>query len=58
MCGDVSAFQTTAGGLKTEDFSGDPGSGSSARGFIDDRVVSEGLRKLSRAGRASTWEGL
>ena len=23
-----------AGGLKTEDFSGNPGSGSSARGFI------------------------
>ena len=40
-----------AGRLKTEDFSGDPRSGSSARGFIgfgeergiDDRVVSEGL---------------
>ena len=27
-------FQTAAGGLKTKNFSGDPGSGSSARGFI------------------------
>ena len=43
------------------DFSGDPRSGSSVRGFIDfgdergrdDRVVSEGLRKISRADRAS-----
>ena len=32
--GDVRAFQTAAGGLKTEDFSGDPRSGSSAREFI------------------------
>ena len=24
----------------------------------DDRVVSEGLRKISRADRASSWEGL
>ena len=39
-----------AGGLKIEDFSGDPRSRSSARGFIgfgekgrDDRVVTKGL---------------
>ena len=31
---DVGAFQTAAGRLKTEDFRGDPRSGSSARGFI------------------------
>ena len=30
----VDAFQTAAGRLKTEDFRGDPTSGSSARGFI------------------------
>ena len=34
VCGDVGAFQTAAGRLKTEDFNGDPRSGSSARGFI------------------------
>ena len=34
MCCDVGAFQTAAGKLKTEDFRGDPRSGSSARGFI------------------------
>ena len=34
MCGDVGALQTAAGGLKTEEFSGHPGSGSSAKGFI------------------------
>ena len=27
-------------------------------GGRDDRVVSEGLRKISRADRASSWEGL
>ena len=32
--GDVGAFWTAAGGLKTEDFSGEPRSGSSARGLI------------------------
>ena len=66
MLCDVDAFQTAAGSLKSEDFSGDPRSGSSARGFIDfgeegghdDRVVSEGLRKISRADRARNWEGL
>ena len=49
----------------TEDFSGDPRSTSSARGFIDfgeewrdDRVVNKGLRKISRADRTSSWEGL
>ena len=45
----------------TEDFSGDPRSGSSTRGFIDfgeDRVVSEGWRQISRADLASSWEGL
>ena len=54
-----------AGRLKTEDFSGDPRSGSNARGFIglvrrgrDDRVVSEGLRKIRRADRAGSWKGL
>ena len=55
------AIQTAAGRLKTEDFRSDPRSGSSARGFIgfgeeegrDDRVVSEGLRKISQADRAS-----
>ena len=31
---DVGAFQTAAGRLKTEDFSGDPRCGSSGRGFI------------------------
>ena len=31
---DVGAFQTAAGRLKTEDFSGNPRSRSSARGFI------------------------
>ena len=54
------------GRLKTEDFSGDARSGRSARGFIgfwwgrerDDRVVSEGLRKISQADRASSWDGL
>ena len=30
----VGAFQMAVGGLKTEDFSGDPRSESSARGFI------------------------
>ena len=63
--GDVGAFQTAAGRLKTEDLSGDPSSGSSEKGFIgfgeegggrDDRVVSEGLRKIGRADRASSWE--
>ena len=51
--------------LKTEDFRCDPRSGSTARGFInfgeegrDGRVVSEGLRKIIRADRASSWEGL
>ena len=34
MCGDVGTFQTATGRLKTEDFSGDPRSGSSAIGFI------------------------
>ena len=34
MCGDVSAFQMAAGSLMTEEFSGDPRSESSARGFI------------------------
>ena len=60
---DVGAFQTAAGRLKNEDFRGDPRSGSSARGLLvlvrrgrDDRVVSEGLRKISRADRASIWE--
>ena len=45
---DVGAFQMAAGRLKTEDFSGDPRSGCSARGFIgfdeggcDEPVVSE-----------------
>ena len=53
------------GRLETEDFSGDPRCGSSAKGFIgcgaEGRgrdVVSEGLRKISRANRASSWEGL
>ena len=53
-----------AGRLKTEDFSGDPRSGNSARGFIsfgeeghDDRVVSDRLRNISQADRASSWEG-
>ena len=27
-------------------------------GGRDDRVVSEGLRKISRADRASSWKGL
>ena len=52
------------GRLKTEDFRGDPKSGSNARGFIgfgekgrDDRVVSEGFQKISRADWASCWEG-
>ena len=31
---DVCAFKTAAGRLKTEDFSGNPRCGSSARGFI------------------------
>ena len=31
---DVGAFQTAVDGLKTENFRGDPRSGSSARGFI------------------------
>ena len=54
-----------AGRLKTEDFRDDPRSGSSMRGFIgfgeegrDDRVVSEGLRKISRADREISWESL
>ena len=34
MLCDVGAFKTAADGLKTEDISGDPRSGSSARGFI------------------------
>ena len=65
---DVGAFQTAADRLKTENFRGDPRSGSSARGFIgfvrrgeggcDDPVLSEGLRKISRADWASSWEGL
>ena len=65
MRGDEGAFQTAAGRLPTEDFSGDPRSGSSAREFIgfgeegrDNRVVSGGLRKISPADRASGWEGL
>ena len=58
---DVGAFQTAAVRLKTEDFRGDPRSGSSARGFIgfgegggrDHRVVSEWFRndKSSRSGK-------
>ena len=55
-----------AGGrLKTEDFSGHPRNGSSLIGFIGfgregryNRVVSEGLRKISQADQASSWEGL
>ena len=35
MCGDVGEFQMAAGKHKTEDFSLDPRSGSSAREFID-----------------------
>ena len=35
VCGNVGAFKMAAGRLKTQDFSGDPRSGSSARGFID-----------------------
>ena len=34
VCCNVGAFQRAAGRLKTEDFSGDPRCGSSARGFI------------------------
>ena len=34
VCCGVSAFQTAAGRLKTEDIRGDPRSGSSERGFI------------------------
>ena len=56
-------FQTAAGRRKTEDFSGDPGSGSNAIGFIgfgeegrDDRVMSEWLWKISQADQASSWE--
>ena len=62
---DVGAFQTASGRLKTEDFRCDSRSGSSARGFIgfgeegcDDRVASEGLRKISQADWASSWDGL
>ena len=58
---DVGTFQTAAGRLKTENFSGDPRSGSSAIGFLvllrrgrDNRVVSEGWRKISSADRASS----
>ena len=51
--GDVGAFQTAAGRLKTEDLSSDSRSESSVRAFIgfaeegerDGRVVSEGLQK-------------
>ena len=53
------------GRLKTEDFSGDPRSGSSARAFIGfgeegryGRVVSEGLRTICQADQASSWEDL
>ena len=55
------------GRLKTGDFSDDPRSGSSARGFIgfgeegrgrDDRVVSKGFEKISRADRESSLGGL
>ena len=54
-------------GVETKNFGGDPRRGSIARGFIgfgeetwghDDQVVNEGLRNMSRAGRASSWEGL
>ena len=34
VCCDVDVFQAAVGRLTTEDFSGDPRSGSSARGFI------------------------
>ena len=34
MRGDVGAFKTAADGLETENFSGDPRSESSVRGFI------------------------
>ena len=54
-----------AGRLKTDDFSGDPRSWSCAREFIGfgevgraDRVGNEGLRKISNAYRATSWEGL
>ena len=63
---DVGAFHTAAGRFKTEDFRGHPRSGRSARGFVgfgeeggrDDRVVSKGLQKISRADLASSREGL
>ena len=51
-------------GFETENCIGDPRSGSGARGFIDfdeergnDHVLSEGLRNMCQAGRASCWEG-